>query len=215
MNNMSVIIRCKNEEMWIGHAIQSVIDNACMLGSEIIVVDNNTTDDSMEIVQGFEKFCDIKTINMDDYYPGKAINTGTKIASGKNILVLSSHCVIDLLFKPEDIMGDLGCVASFGKQTPVYRGRKINTRYIWSHFGEDKVVNMYSDIENRQFLHNAFCIYDREFLLEHPFDETLIGKEDRYWAIDIVEKGYKYLYDPEMSCNHHWTPNGATWKGIG
>ena len=25
--NFSIIIRCKNEERWIGHAIQSVIDN--------------------------------------------------------------------------------------------------------------------------------------------------------------------------------------------
>ena len=45
--------------------------------------------------------------------------------------------------------------------------------------------------------------------------ETYPGKEDRYWAIDMVDKGYKYLYDPSLSVNHYYTKNGATWKGIG
>ena len=42
------------------------------------------------------------------------------------------------------------------------------------------------------------------------------NKGDRYWAIDMVSKGHKYLYDGfYQKCNHYWTPNGATWKGIG
>ena len=45
--------------------------------------------------------------------------------------------------------------------------------------------------------------------------ENYPGKEDRYWAIDIVEKGYTYYYTPKIKCNHYYTNNGATWKGIG
>jgi hypothetical protein len=73
---------------------------------------------------------------------------------------------------------------------------------------------MYSDIEGRYFLHNAFCFYDRKYLLDNPFDETLVGKEDRYWAIEQVNKNYSYLYTPKIKVNHYWTPNGATWKGL-
>ena len=36
---LSVIIRAKNEERWIGHTIQSVLD--FFPGSEIIIIDNN------------------------------------------------------------------------------------------------------------------------------------------------------------------------------
>ena len=39
MDEISIIIRSKNEERWIGHAIQSVIDN--LPNNEIIIVDNN------------------------------------------------------------------------------------------------------------------------------------------------------------------------------
>ena len=51
MGNISVIIRNKNEQDYIGFAIQSVIDH--FNNPEIIVVDNNSTDDSLEIVNLF------------------------------------------------------------------------------------------------------------------------------------------------------------------
>jgi len=214
VDKVSVIIRCKNEEMWIGHAIQSVVD--FFPGSEIIVVDNNSTDDSMDIVRGFEKWNNIVRLNIDNYSPGSSLNKGVFRAKHEKILVLSSHCVIkqvnERVFENLDVHG---YVAVFGNQIPVYRGRRISKRYIWSHFGEERIENMYSEIENRSFLHNAFCFYNRDFLLKFRFDEKLYGKEDRYWAIDMVNKGKKFLYDPELIVEHHWTPNGATWKGIG
>ena len=65
-------------------------------------------------------------------------------------------------------------------------------------------------------MHNACCFYQKQCLVENPFDEILSGKEDRYWAADIVDKGHKYVYDGFYTkCNHFWTPNGATWKGLG
>ena len=56
MNNkknqsISVIIRSKNEERWIGHAIQSVLDN--LIKPEIIIIDNFSTDETINIVKSF------------------------------------------------------------------------------------------------------------------------------------------------------------------
>ena len=44
----SVVLRVRNEERWIGYAIQSVVDH---IGEEceIIIVNNGTTDDSKTI----------------------------------------------------------------------------------------------------------------------------------------------------------------------
>ena len=44
--------------------------------------------------------------------------------------------------------------------------------------------------------------------------EKYPGKEDRFWAIDIVSKGEEFLYTPEIECNHYFTKNGATWTGL-
>jgi rhamnosyltransferase len=210
---VSVIIRNRNEGEFIGFAIQSVIDY--LPDAEIIIVDNNSTDDSLEVVNMFEYRIPIKTIKINNYSPGRALNLGVKEAKGDVILILSAHSQI--VECPTNVIPYLFTefVAIFGKQIPIYRGKKITPRYIWSHFENEPSTNMFSDIEDRQFLHNAFCFYSKQFLLNNPFNEVLSGKEDRYWAEDVVKKGYKYYYDPNLVVNHYYTKNGATWKGIG
>tara|TARA_B100001778_G_scaffold330504_1_gene333107 strand:- start:1133 stop:1780 length:648 start_codon:yes stop_codon:yes gene_type:complete len=215
MENISVIIRCRNEEDHIGLAIQSVVDQ--FKNPEIIIIDNESTDESMKVVSLFDKY-NIKKYSLNgNYTPGKALNFGVEKSNNNTTLVLSAHSQLTTLnLEMLNKSFREGHVAVFGNQTPIYRGKKITKRYIWSHFTNDIVTNLYSKIEDRYFLHNAFCFYNREFLLENPFDEDLSGKEDRYWAIDIVNKGYTYLYDGfYQKCNHYWTSNGATWKGIG
>jgi rhamnosyltransferase len=212
MDKISVIIRNRNESEYIGFAIQSVIDN--FNDPEIIIIDNNSTDDSIEIVNLFSLKNNIQIFNIDKYSPGKSINDGVKYCSNDIILVLSAHSQICKM-NHDYIQSCLKHnVAVFGKQTPIYRGKKITPRYIWSHFGNKEVVNLFSDIEDRYFLHNAFCFYNKEHLIKYPFDEKLVGKEDRYWAIDQVNLGYTYLYTPTIEINHYWTKNGATWKGL-
>ena len=211
---VSVIIRCRNEEEHIGLAIQSVIDH--FKNPEIIIIDNQSTDESMKIVSLFDRH-DIRRYSLNgNYTPGKALNFGVEKANNDTILVLSAHSQITTLdIEMLNQWFRKGHVAVFGNQTPIYKGKKISKRYIWSHFKEDHIVNMFSKIENRQFLHNAFCFYNRQFLLDNPMPEQYAGKEDRYWAIDIVNKGYNYFYDSTHKINHFYTSNGATWKGIG
>jgi glycosyltransferase involved in cell wall biosynthesis len=214
MDKVSVIIRNKNEAEHIGLAIQSVVD---FLGeeTEIHIIDDNSTDDSLKVVSLFDKLNITVTNIKGRYSPGKALNLGAQLASHDVLLVLSAHSQItkvDLNYISTNLVMNK---AIFGKQIPIYRGKKITPRYIWSHFIDEEKENMFSEIEERPFLHNAFCFYNKNFLLENPFDEKLVGKEDRYWAIDILKKGYKYLYTPQIEANHYWTNNGATWKGLG
>jgi len=214
MDKISVIIRCRNEEAHIGISIQSVLDQ--FDNPEIIIIDNQSSDESMKVVSLFDR-CNITKYSLNDNYtPGKALNFGAEKASNNSLLVLSAHSQLTKLNKVK-LSQDLNkYVAVFGQQTPIYRGKKITPRYIWSHFKENSSINMYSEIEERPFLHNAFCFYNRQALIDHPFDELLQGKEDRYWAIDVVDKGYSYLYDGiNYKCNHFWTTNGATWRGLG
>lgn len=222
-SNISVVIRVKDEERFIGHAIQSCIDH--LVYPEIIVVDNNSTDLSVSIAKLFaqdkklssrsNRFTDLSVVNLSDYSPGRALNLGISHSSNEHILVLSSHAVItqldtDLLFSEFDQHE-----AVFGKQIPVYYGKKIKPNYLWSHFTDSPSVNMYSDLEQRYFFHNAFSFLKRSFMLDNPFDEELVGKEDRYWAQQVISQGNTIKYLPDLVAHHHYTPNGNTWKGIG
>lgn len=210
---VSVIIRNRNEQEYIGFALQSVLDK--LPTAQIIVIDNNSTDDSLDIVKLFNNRANIHIVSIKDYTPGKSLNMAVNLCTYDTILILSAHSQITNL--------DLELVQSklkshsavFGKQTPIYRGKRINKRYIWSHFSDEPVINMYSQIEQRPFLHNAFCFYNKQDLIELPFDESLPGKEDRYWAIEAIKQYKTYLYLPNIEVNHFYTTNGATWKGIG
>ena len=224
MDKVSVIIRTKNEGRWIGHSLQSVID--LLDKPEIIIVDNKSEDETMQIVKSFREdpslknknnsnYTKISILTIDDYSPGKSINLGVKMASNRTILVLSAHCVLKKINMQKHVRDLKKFKCIFGNQIPVWKGKKITKRYIWSHFGKKEKENMYSDQENRYFLHNAIAIYDRNFLLKNKFNEHLTSKEDRYWANSIVKKKYKYLYDPQLEAEHHYTEAGNTWKGIG
>lgn len=219
---ISVIVRAKNEERWIGHCLQSVLDQ--IEYPEIIIVDNLSNDETIPIVKTFQhdpslndskSYTSTKIIQIDDYSPGRAINAGVREATGDFILVISSHCVLKY-FPLDALVKNLDKhVAVFGHQTPYYNGKRISKRYLWSHFVEKECINMFSDIEDRYFFHNAISFFKKADLLTYPFNENLTGKEDRYWAIDIVGKGKSYLYDPSFKVDHHYTENGNTWKGIG
>ena len=74
---------------------------------------------------------------------------------------------------------------------------------------------MYSDMEERFFFHNALSFFKKQTLLNFPFDENLVGKEDRYWVAKMISSSNKTLYDPSMQVDHHYTDSGNTWKGIG
>ena len=223
MDNISVLIRCRNEERWIGHTIQSVIDSFDK--PEIVVVNNNSTDESMSIVNMFKKdkllmddggsYTDINIHNINGYSPGKSLNYGVTKCSNDYILVLSAHCV---LFRQnlDRIKKQLEnyCVVG-GKQIPIYRGKKITPRYVWSNFKSTDEINLFSESENRYFLHNAFAYYKKDILLANPFDENLTSKEERYWVNDMIGRGAESYYSADSKCYHHYTTNGATWKGLG
>ena len=219
---VSVVIRAKNEERWIGHTIQSILD--FIPYPEIIVIDNDSEDRTVEIAKHFQSdpelvanraYTQVRIFDIEGYTPGKAINYGAQQASSDYVLVISGHCVLRQ-FNFDQHLNDLeDYVAIFGNQIPIWEGKKIKKRYLWTHFGHDKVVNMYSEMEERYFLHNGACLYKKQTLIDNPFDENLTGKEDRYWANKMISDKRKILYDPSMEVDHHYTENGNTWKGIG
>ena len=86
---------------------------------------------------------------------------------------------------------------------------------MWSNFKDESQTNYFSEAENRYFFHNAFSFFKRDFMKKNQFDEKYAGKEDRYWAIDMINNGNTIVYDSNSVVNHFYTNNGATWKGIG
>ena len=207
---LSIIIRNKNEAKHIKLALESVLK--FFPNAEVIIMDNNSDDNSMEIINSFSNKIQLRSFDINDYTPGKSINFAVSKINREYILILSAHCEllhIDYKVIIEELESHF---ALFGEQIPYKNYNKINATNIWTHFSDRREINMYSKIENRYFLHNAFCFYKTATLKYLPFDEILKGKEDRFWAKSIIEKGKSYVYNPLLKCNHYFTEKGATWK---
>jgi len=226
INNLKFIIRTHNEENHIGLAIQSIFDHY-KTDCSIIIVDNHSTDNTINIIKLFPKrFHDIHILNIseNDYTPGKSLNMGLNFIEEKwklsqsqiqqYIGILSAHCVIKKFDKNliDKYFENDNCQAVMGKQVPIYMGKRITPRYIWSNFQVDYAVKNPKEKtgvdEERYFFHNAFSFIKSTV----RFNEDLSGKEDRYWAFNIVKNNQYFMLDPNLICHHHWTNKGSTWS---
>ena len=97
---ISVIIRSKNEERWIGHCIQSVIE--FLDKPEIIIVDNNSSDETIDIIKKHD-FPNIKFLIESDNGIYDAINKGIELSDNEIISILHS----DDFYNNENVLQDI------------------------------------------------------------------------------------------------------------
>ena len=86
---VSIIIRTKNEERWIGQCLDA-ISKQTYKNFEIILVDNLSHDKTVDKAKHYNVK---KIIKIKNFLPGKAINMGAKVSKGKFIVCLSAHCI--------------------------------------------------------------------------------------------------------------------------
>lgn len=90
----SVIIPVHNSEKYIGDCLESVLKQD-FKNFEVIVVDNNSTDKTKEIIFEFaKKHKNLKYIFEPKIGRGVARNTGEKMSQGKIILMTDSDCIV-------------------------------------------------------------------------------------------------------------------------
>lgn len=95
---VSVVIVSYNASTYLKECINSIFEKARNTSFEIIVVDNNSTDDSSAVSKGFGKAVTL-IANKDNRGYGAGVNTGLKIAKGKYVLILNP----DILFLEDAI----------------------------------------------------------------------------------------------------------------
>ena len=208
------LVRTKNEEKWVGYALQSIKDY--FPDSEIVIVDNESTDDSLSIARMFQP--KLATIPKNEYSPGKALNLGFSKLDCKYVCCISAHCEVRQVGKQlESYLDQDNCFGVIGKQRPIYKGRRLVPKNAWHNFSHEECMINLTESEDTDdpFFHNAFSFIPMRVWEKQPFCELISGKEDRQWAKEMKSKGLVSVYDPETVCDHHWTHGCATWKGMG
>jgi glycosyltransferase involved in cell wall biosynthesis len=117
MEKLSIIIPAFNEEKTIVKILEKVKSiNLNPIEKEIIVIDNNSNDKTLEIAKSF---VGIKVFTEKEKGKGSAVKTGISNASGDFILIQDA----DLEYNPEDIPKLLQKIS--GNKTVVYGSRNL------------------------------------------------------------------------------------------
>jgi rhamnosyltransferase len=195
---VSIIVRTYNEEKWISHCLGAIF-NQDFDDFEVILVDNNSTDHTVEVAKRYP----ISTIvKIDKFFPGKALNDGIRASTGEYIVCISAHCIPKDKYWLQNLYnsfeGDEKIAGVYGRQLPLSFTSDADKRDLLISFGQDKKVQL-----KDYFFHNANSMLPRAIWDKFPFDEKATNIEDRIWAKLVIEAGYKIVYEPSASVYHY------------
>jgi CMP-N-acetylneuraminic acid synthetase len=194
---LSLIIRTKNEERWISSCLKSVFAQNHK-DFEVIIVDNESTDSTLAKVAQFPIE---KIVHCQNYIPGKSLNLGIAKAEGDFIVCLSGHCIPTNEKWLENLLlnfDDPKVAGVYGRQEPLSFTSPADKRDLMLVFGPERRVQ-----EKDSFFHNANSMVRKSVLDKIPFDDKVTNIEDRVWAQEILNKGYKIVYEPSASVYHY------------
>ncbi len=193
---VSIIVRTKNEEKWISSCLEA-INNQTYKNFEIILVDNKSTDKTVEKAKQFP----ITLVEIEKFLPGKAINDGIRASKGELLVCLSAHCIPvndKWLENLVAAMDDEKTAGVYGRQEPMSFTPAHDKRELLLVFGLDKKIQ-----KKDSFFHNANSIFRRDIWERYPFDEKATNIEDRIWGREVIKAGCQIVYEPSASVYHY------------
>lgn len=213
----SIIIRTKNEEMWLGIVLERLREQTYQ-DFEIIIVDSGSDDKTLKIAKEFQ--AEIVEIPYADFSYPHASNVGCQVAKAKKYFVfLSGHSIpvsntwledgIENFSKHDQIMGVYGPVKALPKSVV------WDKLFISGYYYLRRIVRI-----KRQYFKNhggpgimgfTNAIIYRELWDKHHFDEKYgSGGEDGEWADYWFNRGFKAIKDLKFTVlhSHNLSPRG-------
>ncbi len=225
---LSIIIVNYNVKHFLEQCLVSVFNAAQTINSEVIVVDNNSVDGSLQMLE--EKFSKIILIaNKDNKGFSKANNQGIKIAKGEYVLLLNPDTIveedtfvkcIDFMDKHQDA-GGLGVKMLDGKGRFLpesKRGLPTPAAAFYKMFGLSKLFPHSkkfaayhqghldeNEVNVVEILSGAFMFMRREALNKVGLldEDFFMYGEDIDLSYRIIKGGYKNYYFPETRIIHY------------
>lgn len=196
---ISVIIPNYNDADTLPLCLEAVL-NSDYPDFEVIVVDDNSTDNSREMIEKY----DVKLLlHEDNRGQGAGRNTGAEQASGEILLFIDGDVCIkkDTLRKIADIFSqrsDIAAVVGMLDNTYVYK----NICSI--HFNRRLRYN-YSMLPD--YMETLYCtvsaVRKNAFRKIGGFTEGMTAMEDSEIGFRLVAEGYKILHSKHITVTHH------------
>lgn len=184
---VSVIIRNRNEGEYLRQVLTALsVQKGPPL--EVVVVDNASTDDSVEIAASFG--ATVVHLRKDEFTYGRGLNIGLHASNGEICVILSAHSL------PAGTNFINACVNAFDRPTIaaarcVYAGKSSDMMRWTSPEILDASATL-QDIISKGPLASG-CAIRRSAWLKIPFDEEVGAAEDKLWASAVIKAGYQIL----------------------
>jgi len=193
---VSIVIRAKNEERFIGRVLEQVFAQEYPDPVEVLVLDSGSTDATRDIVARFP--VRLHRLDPSTFSYGRALNYGAAVAAGERVVHLSAHCIPTnrlWLRNLTALLDDPAIVATYGRQEPVMGLNPFEELELQAIFPSDL------DRPCLSIFSNSNCAIKRDLLLRYPFDEQIPFAEDFLWRT-LLPESYKSVYVPEATVYH-------------
>lgn len=220
---VSIIVPVYNVEKYLGQCIDSILKQS-LKNIELICVNDNSTDNSLEVIKGFAKLDNRVVIinNSKNVGPGTSRNTGINVAHGEYISFIDADDWINpdflkklySLAKKHDADFTMCLITNFDQShgQMFTRGEFSHTppqhlagrAFSWKDISSDVFsipLHSFNKLYRRDFLaRNNILFSDTYFLEDHGFSlkTILLAKRISY----IPERLYVYRLNHQVSLSH-------------
>jgi rhamnosyltransferase len=199
---ISVVIRNRNEGVTLAEVLRALAMQDVEPGAlEVIVVDNESTDDSRAIATAAG--ATVIDLPKGAFTYGRALNIGIAAASGEFIVILSAHALPLGRHFLRDAVAPFSDPRVAGVRC-LYVAKEREVR-AWMEPKELASPHDLDAVISRGPLASG-CVIRRAVWEQIPFDESLESVEDKYWALQALQRGYvirgseaMYLYTRHKS----------------
>ncbi len=194
----SIIVRCFNEEEFIGKLLFGLSRQEGPHRHETIVVDSGSTDQTLEIAKKFTNR--IIEIPPESFSFGRALNIGCEAARGKYLLIISAHALPvyqDWITSMISSFQNDKIAMVYGKQRGIPSSAFSEQQIFEKQYPETSVP-----LQDHPFCNNANAAVRSQIWKEIRYDESLTGLEDLAFAKECMSSGYRISYSARAEIYH-------------
>jgi glycosyltransferase involved in cell wall biosynthesis len=180
MFSISILIRNRNEGEDLRLVLQRLREQHAEI-LEIVVVDNDSTDESRRYIQEFD--CKLIHLPAGEFTYGRATNLGFQNCSGDLVVTLSSHSLPIGRYFLHEVTAPFVAPNVAAARIPI----ASNTAEL-RNFSSFEPLDRNSSAEEvfRRGPVASGSVVRRSIWLEHRFDESLGAAEDKDWALRVL-----------------------------
>ena len=205
---ISVAIRTYNEQKHIGEVLES-LERQTYRNFEIIIVDSDSTDDTLKIVSSYN--VRVVHIRKEDFNYSYASNVCVNNANGDIVCFLSGHSVPvkrTFLADVNDVFQNTKIGGCYGDVLALPDGSITEKLFNGAGYIKNKIKNRLCGISLEREIHPGILSCSnacarKDLLLKHPFAIELgRGGEDIEVAYRIIQEGYYIASVPDLLVRH-------------